>query len=174
MRNISKAQTTVIHQRQHPALLSKILLCLIGLFLFATNPWRDLHFYKAVAAHEGFGTTAETYIIGFAGQLVLTMITFPIAVFLIIFGIGRTSRISALPRFDRLTWGWGTFASVAAALMIWIEAEYVIYFFKHPHHWRTALFSIGYIAFIYFWWCCSLSHAGESLRTDSASTSSTS
>jgi hypothetical protein len=165
MPNTSNADSNSPHKQQRSLLLPKILLCLFGLFLFATNPWRDLYFYQSIAAHEGFGTTADTYIIGFAAQLLVTIVAFPVAMFLIIFGIGRAKRISALPRFDRFTWFWGVLATVAAVLMVWIEGEYVIYGFKHPYHWRTVIISILYIVFIDVWWCCSISHGYASGET---------
>ena len=66
---------------------AKIALCILGLAMFVTNPWRDLLFYEDIATHEGFETTTDSYIIGFAGQLMATVIFFPVAMFLIIFGI---------------------------------------------------------------------------------------
>ena len=136
----------------------KIALCVIGLALFATNPWRDLWFYKDIAGHEGFGTTNDSYIIGVAGQLMATIFFFPLALFLIIFGVARSTRFTFFPRFDRFTWGWGLVASLAAMLMLLIESDYVIYGLKHIHHLDTALISLAYMGYIYVWWCCSLSH----------------
>lgn len=137
---------------------AKVLLSVIGIALFTINPWRDLWFYKQIAAHEGFGTTADSYIIGFAGQLLATIVLFPVAVFLIVFGIGRSRRFSLRPRFSLFTWGWGSIASIASLLMLLIESDYVVYGLQHPHHLGTVLISLSYIAFIYVWWCCSLAH----------------
>jgi hypothetical protein len=138
--------------------VAKVGLCVLGIAMFATNPWRDLWFYEDVARHEGFDTTADSYIIGFAGQLLATLFFFPVALFLIIFGIARSTRFSIRPRFDRFTWGWGLVASITAILMVLIESDYVIYGLQHVHHLDTALISIAYMAFIYIWWCCSLAH----------------
>ncbi len=145
---------------EHPRfpVFAKVLLCIVGIALFASNPWRDLWFYESIAAHEGFGTTTDTYIVGFAMQLVATHVLLPVAIFLIAFGIGRSKRFSVIPRFDLFTWGWGVFASIAAFLMIGIEFDYLIYGIRHAHHTKTVLISCTYIAFIYIWWCCSLAH----------------
>jgi len=144
---------------------AKITLSVVGLLLFATNPWRDLWFYEDIAAHEGFGTTADSYIIGFAGQLIATVLFFPVALSLVVFGIVRSTRFSIRPRFDRFTWGWGIVASILALLMLAIELDYVLYGIRHVHHLDTVAISLAYIAFIYVWWCCSLSHGrGRGLR----------
>ena len=66
--------------------------------------------------------------------------------------------VSAVPRFDRFTWIWGIIASIAAVLMLIVEADYLIYSIQHLHHWKTELISLAYVAFVYIWWCCSLAH----------------
>lgn len=142
--------------------LAKVLLCAVGLALFATNPWRDLWFYEDVAAHEGFGTVADAYIIGFAFQLMATILMFPVALILIICGIGRAKRFSLRPRFDRFTWGWGILASMVSLLMALIEAEGIAYCIRYTHHLDTVAIASAYIAFIYVWWCCSLAHGKPS------------
>ena len=137
---------------------AKVGLCILGLVMFATNPWRDLWFYEDIAGHEGFGTMADSYIIGFGRQLLATAIFLPVAMFMIVFGIARSTRLSFRPQFDRFTWGWGLVASIAAILMALIETDYVIYSLQHVHHMDTLLISLAYVAFIYIWWCCSLAH----------------
>ena len=144
------------------SLVAKIALCILGLAMFATNPWRDLKFYEDIAAHEGFGTTADSYIIGVAGQVMATVFLLPVALFLIIFGIARSTRFSIRPRFDRFTWGWGIVASLLALLMLLIESDYILYGIRHAHHLDTVLVSLAYLAFIYIWWCCSLAHGKDS------------
>ena len=140
------------------SVIARIVACLVGLVLFGTNPYRDLWFYEDVATHEGFGTTTDTYIVGFALQLLTTIVFFPVAVLLIAYGIGCSRRLTFVPRFDRLTYGWGLFSSILAILMLMIEGEYAVYCVRHLHHLDTFLLSMAYIAFIYFWWCCSISH----------------
>ncbi len=107
------------------ARLSKVTLCLLGLGLFATNPWRDFYFLQDIADHEGFGTTTDSYIVGVAGQLLATIFLFPVATFLIVFGIAYSTRCTIIPRFDRFTWGWGLTASLTAVAMLLIEADYI-------------------------------------------------
>lgn len=136
----------------------KISVCVIGLAMFASNPWRDLWFYEDIAAHEGFATTNDSYIIGFASQLMATAILFPVALFLIVFGVSRSTRFSIKPRFDRFTWGWGCIASLVGLIMLFIESDYIFYGIRYSHHLDTVACSLAYIAFIYVWWCCSLAH----------------
>ena len=107
--------------------ITKVALCLLGLGLFATNPWRDFYFYKDIADHEGFGTTTDSYIVGVAGQLMATVFLFRVAIFLIIFGIAYSTRFAIVPRFDRFTWGWGLTASFTAVAMLIIESGNVVY-----------------------------------------------
>jgi hypothetical protein len=126
--------------------------------MFATNPQRDFCFYKDIAGHEGFGTTTDSYIIGVAGQLMATVFLFPVATFVIVFGIACSTRFAIVPRFDRFTWGWGLIASFTAVAMLLIESDYVIYGLQHIHHLDTVLISLAYMGYIYVWWCCSLSH----------------
>jgi len=140
------------------SLVAKVAICILGLAMFATNPWRDFWFYEDIAAHEGFGTTADSYVIGVAGQLMATVLFFPVALFLIIFGITRSTRFSIRPRFDRFTWGWGIVSSILGLLMLFIELDYILYGIRYAHHVDTVLISLAYIAFIYIWWCCSLAH----------------
>ena len=138
--------------------IAKVALCVLGLVMFATNPWRDFHFYKDIAGHDGFGTTTDSYIIGVAGKLMATVFFFPVATFLIVFGIACSTRFAIVPRFDRFTWGWGLIASFTAVAMLLIESGYVVYGLQHIHHLDTVLISLAYMGYIYVWWCCSLSH----------------
>jgi hypothetical protein len=138
--------------------LSKATLCLLGLGLFATNPWRDFYFYQDIAHHEGFGTTSDSYIVGVAGQLLMTVFFFPVATFLIVLGIAYSTRCTIIPRFDRFTWGWGLTASLMAVAMLFIEVDNIVYGLQYLHHLDTVLISLAYLGFIYVWWCCSLSH----------------
>ncbi len=126
--------------------------------MFATNPLRDFWFYKDIAGHEGFGTTTDSYVIGVGGQLMATVFFFPVATFLIIFGIGCSTRFVIIPRVDRFTWSWGLIASFTGIAMLLVESEYVMYGLQHIHHLDTVLISLAYIAYIYVWWCCSMSH----------------
>ena len=146
-------------------LIWKSVLCVAGILLFASNPWRDLAFYESIADHEGFGTTHDSYFIGFATQLNATFLLLPIAIGLITFGVVPATQFSGLPRFDAWTWPWGLFSSLLAGLMILIESDYILYAFRFPHHWKTAVISVVYIAFIYLWWLCSISHRSECVST---------
>ncbi len=137
---------------------AKIALCLIGLGLFASNPFRDLAFFEDIPHHEGFPTFEDTIIVGFVRISMATVMVFPAAIFLIVYGIGHSQRLSLLPRFDRLTWIWGILATVLACLMVDVEMKYVFYGIHYAHHWDTVAISLLYMAFIYVWWCCSLSH----------------
>lgn len=141
--------------------MAKFAVCLIGLALYVSNPWRDLWYYEDVAAHEGFGTTADAYIIGFVGQWFATMLLFPAALFLIVYGIARSTRFSLRPRFDRFTWGWGVFASLLGLLMLLVEGDMILAGVGYRHHWDTVLISLAYSGFIYVWWCCSLAHGRD-------------
>ena len=143
----------------------KIALCVVGLAMFATTPWRDLWFYKDIAGHEGFGTTNDSYIIGVAGQFMATIFFFPVALFLIVVGVARSTRFTIFPRFDRFTWGWALPATLTAMLMLLIESGYVVYGLHHRHHLDTVLISLAYMGYIYVWWCCSLSHGPGTTRT---------
>ena len=142
-------------------MIVKTLLCVIGIVLFASNPWRDLWFYESVADHEGFGTIADAYVIGFAFQFMATVLLFPLALFFIIYGIVRATRISLIPRFDRFTFCWGVFSSILAILMLLIEGDHLLYYVQYVHHWDTGAITLIYVAFIYVWWCCSISHGGR-------------
>ncbi len=145
--------------------ITKIAFCVLGIGLFASNPWRDFYFYRDIAEHQGFGTTADSYIVGVAGQLMATVLFFPVAMLLIVFGIACSTRFAIVPRFDRFTWGWGLTASFTAVAMLLIEAHYVIYGLQYIHHWDTVLISLAYMGYIYVWWCCSLSHGPGRLRS---------
>jgi hypothetical protein len=134
------------------------LTCIIGLALFASNPFRDLWFYEDVAAHEGFGTTEDSYIIGFADQLLATVMFFPVAVFLIVVGIGYAHRRSFRPSLNMIRWPWAILSTLLACLMLIIEWDYLVYCIQHVHHFDTFAFSLLYLGFIYYWWCCSLTH----------------
>ena len=146
--------------------VAKVLLILVGAALFVSNPWRDLWFYEDITAHEGFPTTADTYIVGFAYQLLVTVYLFPVALFLITYGIARSTRISIRPCFDRFTSVWGIVASLLASTMLIIESRYILYGIRHIHHLDTVLISSAYMAFVYIWWTCPLSHrSGYSARS---------
>jgi hypothetical protein len=136
----------------------KPFIVVAGIALFASNPWRELAFYESIAAHEGFGTTNDSYIIGFAARLSATVLLLPVAICLIAFGIFPATRFRVLPRFDEWTWPWGLFSTILAIAMVLIEFDYIRYAFHFPHHWKTALISVVYIEFIYLWWLCSISH----------------
>lgn len=134
------------------------LTCIVGLTLFASNPFRDLWFYEDVATHEGFGTTEDAYIIGFAFQLMTTIMLFPVAVFLIGVGIGYAHRRSFRPSFDMIRWPWAILSTLLALLMLMIEWNYLAYCIQRAHHFDTFALSLLYVGFIYYWWCCSLTH----------------
>lgn len=134
------------------------LTCFIGLSLFASNPYRDLWFYEDVATHEGFGTTEDAYIIGFAGQLLATVTFFPVAVFLIGVGIGYAHRRSFRPSLNMIRWPWAILSTLLACLMLMIEWDKMAYCIQHVHHFDTFALSLLYVVFIYYWWCCSLTH----------------
>lgn len=136
----------------------KVALCAVGLTLFALNPLRDLWFYEVISTHEGFNSTQDAYIIRFAGQVLATFVTFPLAIGLILYGVLRAKRFSWRPRFDGFTPVWGILASLLALLMLAIEWEIFRYCLPRPWHWRTTLLTGSYIIFIYAWWTCSISH----------------
>ena len=136
----------------------RFFVCMIGLALYASNPIRDLWFYEDVASHEGFNSTADTFIIVVAGQVFVTVAFFPLAACLICYGIGCSQRMTFRPRLDQFTWIWGTISTVIALLMLWMELEFVFYYLTYWHHFDTFLLSASYVGFIYFWWCCSVSH----------------
>ncbi len=144
----------------------KTLLILVGIALFATNPWRDLQFYETVAANESFGTTADAYIIGFAGQLVASIVFGPIAIFLIAYGIGRAKRLCLIPTFRCFSW-WALVSSLVAVIVVLIEGDRLLYCLRYAHHWRTVTVTATYMAFIYVWWCCSSTH-GENTEQSPA------
>ncbi len=138
--------------------IAKVALCILGLGLYASNPWRDVWFYETIAANEGFRTTTDAYIIGFAFQLLATVIFFPIALLLILYGIGKAQRIAVLPKLDRFTWVWGCFSSLLFLAMLLVEGERLAYCLRHIHHWKTSAITACYIGFIYVWWSCSIAH----------------
>ena len=140
-----------LHARALP-----IELTVIGICLYTLNPMRDLWFYQSIASHEGFNSDADAYIVGFAGQLILTLSLLPLAVALIAFGILGSRRISLLPNLSSSHFLWSTFATLLATAMTIVEVDYIIYCVWHVHHWKTTVISCVYIAFIYFWWCSSL------------------
>ncbi|TWT94920.1 hypothetical protein Pla100_34950 [Neorhodopirellula pilleata] len=147
-------------ESRSPVALSvyKWVLALIGVALFCSTPWRDKHFYYTIADKEGFGTTTDSVAVGIAGSVISTGFFFPVAVALIGIGIGRCTRIQLFPRFDRFTYGWGTFATVVLIGMLLIESGYVTYSMRYSHHIGTLIRSCVYIGFVYLWWCCSLCH----------------
>ncbi|MHB0915098.1 MAG: hypothetical protein ACYC57_10740 [Thermoleophilia bacterium] len=137
--------------------LRKTLLIVAGIAMFATNPWRDLQFYETVAANEGFGTIADTYIIAFAGQLIASIVFGPIAIILFVYGFGRAKRLCLIPTFKRFSW-WALISSLVAVIVVLIEGELLLYCVRYAHHWRTGAVTAAYMAFTYVWWCCSSTH----------------
>jgi hypothetical protein len=136
----------------------KWIAALLGVALYCSTPWRDKHFYYTIANNEGFGTTNDSVAVGIAGSVLATGFFFPVAVALIGIGVGRCTRIQFLPRFDRFTFGWGTFATIVFIGMLLVESGYVTYAVQYSHHFGTLMRSLIYIGFMYLWWCCSLCH----------------
>jgi len=136
----------------------KWIVALFGVVLYCSTPWRDKHFYYAIANNEGFGTTNDSVAVGIAGSVIATGFFFPAAIVLIGYGVGRCTRIQLVPRFDRFTFCWGLFATIVLVAMLLIESGYVSYAIGHSHHVGTLTLSLLYIGFMYLWWCCSLCH----------------
>ncbi|MCC9604209.1 hypothetical protein LOC67_26950 [Stieleria sp. JC731] len=136
----------------------KWIVAILGVTLYCSTPWRDKHFYYAIANHEGFGTASDSVAVGIAGSVIATGFFFPVAVALIGIGVGRCTRIQLVPRFDRFTYGWGSFATLVLIAMLIIEFGYVTYAMGYSHHVGTLLLSLLYVGFMYLWWCCSLCH----------------
>ena len=147
----------------------KLALCVIGLVLYASTPWRDLWFYETVATNEGSGTTVTIaeFVGGSVSQLFATVIFSPMALLLIFYGIRKSQRIALLPKFDRFTWIWGGFSSLLFAAMLVVEGERLTYCLQYSHHWKTAVITVCYIGFGYVWWSSSIAHGSHNKRSNS-------
>jgi hypothetical protein len=140
---------------------TKCSLIMIGMILYLSNIQRDANFYQTILENEGFPTTTDSIAVGIALSLLTTVVFAPVALFLIGYGFGNCKRLQFVPRLDRFTIIWGSFASLLFVLMLMIEGEYVIYAIQRPQHWITLLASSTYVGFIYVWWCNSLAHGKE-------------
>jgi hypothetical protein len=137
----------------------KSVLIVGGMMLYLSNVQRDSIFYRTILENEGFPTTNDGIAIGIAESLIATTLLSPFAMFLIWYGFWRCKRLQLLPRWERFTIGWGTLATILAALMLAIESDYIVYAVGRPQHWATAAVSLLYVVYIYTWWCCSIAHA---------------
>ncbi len=137
---------------------TRIAVCTFGLLLFASNVLRDKRFYTDVFDNEGFDNTTDTFIVAVGHQALATVMLFPVAVFLICFGIGCCERFVVCPRNGTAPWGWRIIATCCAIMMSGIECDLIQYCIGHAHHWPTLTTSLLYLCFIYFWWCNSVSH----------------
>jgi hypothetical protein len=136
----------------------RIAVCTFGLLLFASNVLRDNRFYTDVFQNEGFDSTTDTFIVAVGHQALATVMLFPVAVFLICYGIGCCERFVVFPRNGTAPWVWRIIATSFAIMMSWIEFGLIQYCIRYVHHWPTLITSLLYLCFIYFWWCNSVSH----------------
>lgn len=136
--------------------VEKFWLIMLSFFLYFTNPFRDLSFYYSIAAHEGFDSTGDTFIIGFVEQIIVTIYYSPLALLFLTVGFGFAKRIAFFPSFRNANFVWSVLLTIAALPIGGIEISNLLYMITRPQHWKAFIFSLLYFFIILAWWSSGL------------------
>lgn len=108
------------------------------ILMYVSLPWRSARYYSRVAAHEGFGTDIDAWIVGIAREAMAMIWFAPVVVTLLLLAFIHHPPGKALWDFHRGRPIWSALYSAFVLLWIADEARTMVYCLLRPWHWPTA------------------------------------
>ncbi len=141
-----------------PGFVVKTLLIVLGIGLYVSTPIRDAYLYESMLQNNGLPPEGDSIAIGIAASFIAMIFLSPLAITFVGYGIGRATQGQVIPTFRRFTLAWGSFSTLLATLVIWIQFEIVRVALEFGPSWVAIFLSITYVIYTYVWWCYSISH----------------
>lgn len=140
------------------------LTACLGLGLYASTAVRNTWHSWNVARYEGFATHVDAVAAGLCQTWPATFFLLPFAAVFIFYGVFEAPSLAVLPKRPQHFSIWAFSSTLLAIAMGGIELSYIVSAFRHPHHVATAIGTVAYLAFVYVWWCTSLTHGNDPSR----------